>query len=381
MPRVSVIVPTYNRSHLTAQAIRSVLGQTVSDFEVVVVNDGSTDDTEEIVLAFSDPRLKYFRQENQGPSVARSTGLQASTGEFIAFLDSDDLFLPNRLELQLAMLEKEPGAGLVYGRYYSTNEQEAPEKIKGACHADLGLRHLLVRGTAFHWSTVLVRRSNLDSAGGFREELTYLEDWELAVRLALDGCQMICVDEPVSIVRQQAGSHAKSAFSYLKKAPAVLDMVYDDPRMPPEMHGIRNTVYATRHVRSAAAAYQAQDMELGKEFLELALQTDPTLTDENIDLVVDQLFNRVMGFCLGDPRDTLQSVILHLPGERHFARELGRRLWAKFYIDGAFEAYQLGQTTKCRNYALQAIRKRPAYLQNRGLLAIFWRSLTGQAAS
>lgn len=125
MPRVSVIIPTYNRAHLVREAIENVLDQTFADLELIVVDDGSMDNTDGVARSFADPRLKYLKQSNKGAAAARNTGPDACTGELVAFLDSDDLFLPETLELQIAGVDDDAEAGLVYGRYYSAKGTEA----------------------------------------------------------------------------------------------------------------------------------------------------------------------------------------------------------------------------------------------------------------
>ena len=123
MKNVSVIIPTYNRSHLVCDAIKSVMHQDVKDcvIEIIVVDDGSTDDTRQQVSSFGG-NIKYIFQENQGPGVARNRGIEESTGEWIAFLDSDDLWLPDKLSLQFKVLESFPQYKAVHSNFYSTRD-------------------------------------------------------------------------------------------------------------------------------------------------------------------------------------------------------------------------------------------------------------------
>ena len=115
-PKVSVIIPTYNRAEYLGEAIQSVFDQTFEDFEILIVDDGSTDDTQQLVLSFHDPRLRSFYQNNCGISAARNAAIRSADGEYIAFLDSDDVWLPELLESQVAVLDRRPEIGLVYAR-------------------------------------------------------------------------------------------------------------------------------------------------------------------------------------------------------------------------------------------------------------------------
>ena len=115
--RVSVIIPTYNYGRFLAEAIASVQRQTVQDLEIIVVDDGSTDETPAVLSAIREPRLRSLRIANGGISAARNTGLELATGEYLAFLDADDRWVPDKLERQLALMESEPGLGLVFSNF------------------------------------------------------------------------------------------------------------------------------------------------------------------------------------------------------------------------------------------------------------------------
>jgi len=312
MCSVSVIIPTHNRAHLVAEAIDSVLSQTFTDFELIVVDDGSIDNTEEVVRSFIDRRLKYLKQTNKGVSAARNTGIETAKGEFIAFLDDDDLFLPAKLSLQLARAADDPTAGLVYGKYLSAIRSEGSMKAAGVCHPKLELRDLLL-GPAFHWSTVLIRRTLLEQVGGFEENLGG-EDWELALRLALAGCQMICVSEPVSIVRRQSISNTRD-LQYMSTLLAVIDKTFSDPRMPLDLIDLRDMARAALLLRIAASAYATSQLAMGRDILQRALAADPSIVNEHFDFLVDTLVYRIRGLSLDDPEDVLQQVTHFLPGD------------------------------------------------------------------
>ena len=198
-PTVSVIIPTYNRAHLVGRAIQSVLNQTYQDFEVIVVDDGSTDNTEEIIKEFQkkDERIKYIKHEkNKGGSAARNTGIKAARGAYIAFLDSDDEWLPEKLKKQMKFFKNaSPEIGVVYtGFIYKdelgggTSKQHIPKK-RGWIFEDILAGNCV--GTT---STVIVKRKCFEKAGLFDENLPSCQDWDMWIRLAKE-CQFDFIED------------------------------------------------------------------------------------------------------------------------------------------------------------------------------------------
>jgi glycosyltransferase involved in cell wall biosynthesis len=185
--KVSVIIPTYNRANLIAETIESVLRQTLEDREVIVVDDGSTDKTAQEVEKFAD-RIIHVRQPNSGAAKARKTGIRMARGEYIAFLDSDDLWLPEKLELQYQAVVQSPLQGLNFTdvMWFTDSEVMIPSlRDKYQLHTGEVFEKLLFD----NWiatSSVLVRKECLEEAGGFDEDprVVYVEDWNLWIRLA-----------------------------------------------------------------------------------------------------------------------------------------------------------------------------------------------------
>jgi len=186
-PMLSVIIPTYNRAHLISRAIKSVLNQTYQDFEIIVIDDGSTDNTEEIVKDFTDFRIHYiYHKYNQGVSAARNTGIKASRGEYIALLDSDDEWLPEKLSKQIKVLQSEsPEVGAVYSNLCyidengkSTNKLLNPKK-EGYIYEDLFAGNCV--GPP---STLLIRKECFNRVGLFDNLLNAQEDWDMWIRIA-----------------------------------------------------------------------------------------------------------------------------------------------------------------------------------------------------
>ena len=183
-PTVSVVIPTYQRRDLVRRAIASVRAQTHRDYELIVVDDGSTDDTHDVVAALGDDIVYVRRDENRGVSAARNAGIARARGAIVAFLDSDDTWLPHHLAVVMDVLTRLPDAVLC-----STSprfEVEGREPPAEARVADT-LSALLVENVVGSPSSVAVRRAALERVGGFGEALRVMEGWDLWMRLALVG--------------------------------------------------------------------------------------------------------------------------------------------------------------------------------------------------
>jgi len=206
---VSVILPTYNRAALIGSAIRSVLAQTFADLELWVIDDGSTDDTDAVVHAIADERLRYHRLDrNRGQAAARNEGLRRARGEYLAFQDSDDRWAPGKLERSLqAMRTALPGIGAVYcdmtrvWRDGRVTYHRSPTLTRGRwIDPETGWYQVYLLGI----QAVLIRRRCLDAVGYFDEELRHFEDMELFMRLSR-AYDLVHISEPLVDYVQTSG--------------------------------------------------------------------------------------------------------------------------------------------------------------------------------
>ena len=185
MPWVSVIIPTYNRRDLLREAIRSVLEQSFRDFELIVVDDGSEDGTREMIQREFPGLLTYIYQENQGVSRARNRGIETSRGKYIAFLDSDDLWLKKKLERQVQFMQQNPEAMICYtDEIWIRRGVRVNPKKKHAKHSGWIYPQCLPL-CIISPSSVLMRRELLEEVGGFDPEFPVCEDYDLWLRVAL----------------------------------------------------------------------------------------------------------------------------------------------------------------------------------------------------
>lgn len=188
MPVFSIIIPTYNRADKVCRALKSVVNQSFTDFEILVMDDGSTDNTSEMVESFSDLRIKYEWGKNfGGPAVPRNRGLRLAQGKYIAFLDSDDWWMPKKLEESLKFLEQ--GFDLVYHDLFlvtKAGQKLFLRKTRSRILQPSIFNDLLKYGNGLFNSSVVVKREKLDEIGGLSEDpnLITAEDFDLWLRLA-----------------------------------------------------------------------------------------------------------------------------------------------------------------------------------------------------
>lgn len=199
MPKVSVIIPTHNRAKILHLAVKSVLHQTFQDFEIIIVDDASQDNTEEVIRGFRDNRIKYFRREmSGGDAVARNLGIVNSEGEYIAFLDDDDEWFPKKLQRQVTLIESsQPVVGGVYtGR---VNIDGTNGKILSIRLGDKkgNLFNELLGGFRFSTSSVMVRKECFHQIGLFDENIPYNSDFDMWVRIS-KNFQFECIEEPLT---------------------------------------------------------------------------------------------------------------------------------------------------------------------------------------
>ncbi|MEY9950225.1 glycosyltransferase family 2 protein [Kitasatospora sp. GAS1066B] len=201
---VSVVIAAYNAEHSLGPALASALRQAPAPAQVIVVDDGSKDATAAVAASF--PEVLVIRQENQGPSAARNTGIQAANQPWVAFLDADDLWLPGKLARQLAAAHRHPGAVLLAGDWVrSEAEYQVPQGPE--LESLLSYRDVLVLNR-FQTSTVLVRTEVLADCGGFDPSLDGAEDWDLWLRCAKRGMS-VKLDLPLVVYRDEPAGYSK----------------------------------------------------------------------------------------------------------------------------------------------------------------------------
>lgn len=241
-PRISVVIPSYNAKKWIRQTVDSVLCQTYPDFELIIVDDGSTDGTVDMVNSISDPRIRAYRYPNagvRGPAAGRNRGLSHARGEFVAFLDHDDLWLPEKLAAQLSVLQENPEVALAYSWVDVIDEK--------------GLRNgpasqTIVNGDAFDvllkdcvpWtgSNPLIRRSAFQHVGLFSEGVGLADDWDMWLRIA-EVYPFACIPKTHVLWRAYHSSTSANASSLLNSNLAVLNRAFArNPQLSSEQRSV-----------------------------------------------------------------------------------------------------------------------------------------------
>lgn len=197
-PRVSVIIPTYNRRQLLKRAVASVIDQTYANFEIIIIDDCSADGTREEVSSIADNRIRYFRNDScRGANYSRNVGIRASRGEIICLLDDDDEWLPTKLERQLEALDNAPSSvGMVHSGFWVITDngatvREVSYQMRGNIHTEVLRRNLIGALTS------MVKKEHIVIAGLFDETLPSCQDWDLWIRVS-KLCDAEYVPEPLA---------------------------------------------------------------------------------------------------------------------------------------------------------------------------------------
>ncbi|GAB4190982.1 MAG: glycosyltransferase [Coleofasciculaceae cyanobacterium] len=238
MPKVSVIIPVYNGEKTILKTIQSVQEQTFSNFEIIVINDGSTDGTLEQVSTVQDSRIKIFSYTNGGLSVARNRGISHATGEFLTFLDADDLWTPDKLELQLAALQAHPEAGLAYS--WTVSMDEKGEKFHPGISVSYEgnvYRQLLLGNFIASGSNAMLRKQAIESAGEFDPTLKSIEDWDYWLRV-VPHWSFVVVPKPQILYRQSSSSMSAKVEKMEKCALIVVERAFQSA--PQELQHLKS---------------------------------------------------------------------------------------------------------------------------------------------
>ena len=270
MKKVSVVIPAYNAADLTVKTVESVLEQTYANIEVIVVDDGSTDNTGERLQPYAG-RIKYIYKENGGACSARNLGIRMAEGDYIGFLDCDDIYLPGKIERSVDYLERRPDFGFVHTPVRFIDEEDVPLRVyalpEGRRTGRIAKR-LLSRNFICN-STILARRSCFGEAGFFDEKLFTHADWDMWLRLA-ERYKVGYINSPLTLYRRSTNYILRHLEQSKREGLAVLEKAFRrDPGLKPYL---KNRLVSNVCFRNAVGYLRINDPVRAKEELILSIR-------------------------------------------------------------------------------------------------------------
>jgi len=277
---ISIIIPTYNRANDVQRAIDSALAQTHQPCEVIIVDDGSTDTTPDLLTQYGQ-RIRALRQYNQGRSAARNTGLKLARGEYVIFLDSDDALLPDMAGTQLTALQQHPQMAFVHGQAWMTDpygQRLDPPILMGAPLDPAQPPFAsLVMGQSLLLNTALIRRAALESVGPFEEGLEVSEDWDLWLRLAAKfevgytaGAIALCANDTAGYVERLA------RYNVQERTPYIIDRAFTYIAPDSPLHVLRSRALARAWIQwGGCVEFALQHADLSLKYLRRAQREYP----------------------------------------------------------------------------------------------------------
>lgn len=238
MVKVSVIIPAYNGDRYIGEAINSILSQTYRDYEIIVVDDGSTDSTRQVIEQYGS-KIQYLSQTNQGVAASRNLGLTKAQGEYIAFLDQDDIFLSDKLASQVTLLEQNPSLGIANSGWQIVNQQgETKAAVKPWVEIpELNLANLIIWKPVF-LGAMLFRRSWLKRTKGFDTILEQTPDVDLVLRLAAMGATAAWVKQVTVKYRQHEANASRNTLLQAQELDQILERFFTQSNLSPEIKSL-----------------------------------------------------------------------------------------------------------------------------------------------
>ncbi len=302
--KVSVIIPTYNRAAVLGRSIRSVLDQTFQDFELIIVDDASSDDTRDVVNNFSIPNIRYVRHEkNMGPGQARNTGINLAKGEYIAFQDSDDQWLPEKLEKQIRYLDSAPSdVGAVYScllRMNGSGSVHIPSRNNGKLDGDI--HRAICRGNFIAMPAVLVKKECFARTGLFDDRLNQYEDWDMWIRIS-KYYHFGFIDEPLVISYFTPGSvNEKGVVSEVQAANIIL-------KKHNEEYMVNKAIMAYIQFSMGNRLCQTEYIEQGRRHLIEAIKSNPAIPKYPIALFLSLFGHKAYSKIVRTKHDMLDYI-------------------------------------------------------------------------
>jgi glycosyltransferase involved in cell wall biosynthesis len=389
----------YNAEKYVGEAIESILSQTFSDFEFVIIDDGCTDGTSEVLRSFRDNRILLVKNDkNIGLTKSLNRGLQLASGKYIARMDADDISVAERFEKQVEFLDAHPAVGLVGCAVEFIDPQgktlgfhRVPKKRQD---------EVLTDGNWFNHSATAFRRECLDYVGLYREAFHYAQDYDLWLRIS-EKYEIAFMPEPLVKIRFNCDSISAQKKAYQKAyvnlalelskqrrtmGKDILEESLDRGKFDLDyLFKLTPESEAQMHLKTACKHYLIGEFPRAQKSFTDAITHFPRLLKDT-ELVLQQIID--FGFSCATGLDSrrgaiqfIERVFSNLPPSGESLSRLKSKAKARVYITSAFESYHIGNLSQARRNVQRAILSDPSWLRNRGVWSIFFRSLVGMRHS
>lgn len=363
-PIISVVIPAYNQAEYLGRAIESVLKQTLEDFEIIVINDKSTDDTEAVVREFSDPRISYLSHDtNMRLPAARNTGMRAARAELIAFLDADDLFHPAKLEAHAEFLAGSPEVGVSYNSRFELDHSADTIREVWRPPLSVGLSDLVL-GFPFAPSDMVVRREWAFKVGLFDPGMGSAEDTDFPCRLALAGCRFGGIDRVLNFRRYHSGRGRKNLPGRIDDVKRAQAAVFADPRCPEETRALKPLAIKHHLMVIVSLALIQDEAGLSTKYIKELVDLDPSVIQGSpCELVEFMLWESIADNSV-DHETLLGRIFSRLPGE--IGLSPGQFQWAvsRGWLWKALRAMIWGRVEEGRMNFEHAVRQQAVIDEN-----------------
>lgn len=378
-PQISVVIPTYNRAHLIGQTIDSVLAQGFEDFELIVVDDGSTDSTRGVVNRYEDPRIRYVYQDNAGGPAARNNGASQGRAQYLIFLDSDDILWPDALTWLIEEACRHPEAGLIGGGYQYINEtgQVIGTYEPWLFGEQLDLKRWLL-DCPFIPSATLIQRRHFEAIGGFDLEQEAAQDWDLWLRMAAAECPMHSLKRSICGYRLHSGSLTVDLERQKRGYLRALGKHFGKDQRNSLILAMRGEVYANAYLHVAAREYAAGLVAEAQEDLRQAAQNAPDWISSGV--LLERLLRRGQSPIITDDYERYRSQVLENLPSGMFTAKSRRRAMARVAAASMFNEVDVQNRPKSIGLWWEVVLNDPVWLRNRGFWSIGLRSLVGPKA-
>lgn len=273
-PTVSVVMTTYNRDKYISTTVESVLNQTFQDFELIIIDDGSTDNTFEIIKSFDDKRIKYYYQNNAGQNPARNAGITLSNGQYVAMIDSDDIWDQNKLKKQVEILDKHPDIGLVYcGTVFIDENDKVFYKKPLIGYKGRVLDKLLMTNFLYNGSCPLFRKSCINKVGLFDTTFKRMTDWEFYLRFAI-YYKFWGIKEHLLKYRVHSETMSNDYKNYESWGFKIIDKIFNDKGLDAKFLKYQKRAYAMRYRYMGIRCFEKRVMKEARIYFNRAFDND-----------------------------------------------------------------------------------------------------------